>query len=189
MAEVYTLLREQKERWKGTRLFLVTHHSWLRLYDDTTLVLREELSEYASIRGLQPNRGKILDIFAKLEFLTNQLIQAKLLGLFSYNAAQLDDVLEYVDFFSRIKLQNWNMLDKNADKEIINLLNELKQVRNGLAHRWKETEVNYKGKELTENMSQLRLDLEKVWKKLITLYMQEQDIKIDEIIDRLTRKE
>jgi hypothetical protein len=121
--------------------------------------------------------------------LTNQLIQAKLLGLFSYNAAQLDDVLEYVDFFSRIKLQNWNMLDKNADKEIINLLNELKQVRNGLAHRWKETEVNYKGKELTENMSQLRLDLEKVWKKLITLYMQEQDIKIDEIIDRLTRKE
>jgi hypothetical protein len=32
------------------------------LYDDTTLELREELSEYASIRGLQPNRGKILDI-------------------------------------------------------------------------------------------------------------------------------
>ena len=46
MAEVQTLLRNQKEQWSGMRLFLVTHHSWLRLYDDNTLEGREELVAY-----------------------------------------------------------------------------------------------------------------------------------------------
>jgi hypothetical protein len=186
MAEVETLLRKQKERWKGMRLFLVTHNSWLRLYDDKNLERHYEAIEYVIIKRLQPRRGEILDIFAKLEFLTNQLMQAKLLGLFSSNMSLLDDVLEYVDFFSTIKLlQNWNILDTKTDGEIINIFNQLKQVRNGLAHKWKETEVNYRGIKITENMDQFRQDLEIVWKRLIALYMQEQDKKIDDLIDRL----
>ena len=102
----------------------------------------------------------------------------------------LDDILEYVDFFFRIKLlHNWNIFDKSADKEAINIFNELKQVRNGLAHKWKESDVNYKDIKLTENMDQFKQDLEKVWKRLITLYMQEQDGKIDDLINRPKRNE
>jgi len=59
-----------------------------------------QFQEYATIRNLQLDRGKILDIFSKLEFFVNEFIQAELLGLFSPKADYLGDILEYVDFFS-----------------------------------------------------------------------------------------
>lgn len=100
------------------------------------------------------------------------------MAFFSDKAYLLDDTLEYVDLFSRIKLlQKWNILDKRADANIINLFNELKQVRNGSAHRWKESEVNYKNQKLTLNIQQFKEDLEEVWKTLIQKYMQEKDRK------------
>jgi hypothetical protein len=63
-----------------------------------------------------------------------------------------------------------------------------KEVRNGLAHRWKETEVNYKGQKLTLNLQQFKEDLETVWKSLIQKYMDEQGTKIDELINTLRSK-
>lgn len=45
-----------------------------------------QFQEYATIRNLQLDRGKILDIFSKLEFFVNEFIQAELLGLFSPKA-------------------------------------------------------------------------------------------------------
>lgn len=158
---------------------------WLRLYH-CNLETRHELEEHVIIRGLTPERGKILDVFAKLEFLVNELIQAKLLGLFSPNAPLLEDVLEYVDFFSRIKLiQEWAIIDKKTDKELVSIIMELKQVRNGLAHKWKESEVNYKGEKLTQNFEYFKQDLEKVWIGLVTVYMKEQASKIDDLISML----
>jgi hypothetical protein len=32
------------------------------------------------------------------------------------------------------------------------IMMNLKQVRNGLAHKWKEAEVNYKGKKITQKL-------------------------------------
>jgi hypothetical protein len=77
-------------------------------------LLRKFDQEHVIIRELKPERGDILDIFSKLEFLVNELIQAKLLSLFSPDASFLEDVLENVDLFSRIRLpQQWELLETN----------------------------------------------------------------------------
>jgi DNA integrity scanning protein DisA with diadenylate cyclase activity len=57
-----------------------------------------------------------------------------------------------------------------------------------LAHRWTESEVNYKGQKLPLNFQEFREDLERVWKVLIEKYMQEQNKKIDELINTLRTK-
>jgi hypothetical protein len=112
-------------------------------------LLRKFDQEHVIIRELKPERGDILDIFSKLEFLVNELIQAKLLSLFSPDASFLEDVLENVDLFSRIRLpQQWGIIGNKLWAIMMNL----KQVRNGLAHKWKEAEVNYKGKKITQKL-------------------------------------
>lgn len=62
-----------------------------------------ELIELASIRKIRKDRGQMLN-FSKLETLANELIQARVLGLFSDEANRLDDILEAVDFNIRIRL-------------------------------------------------------------------------------------
>jgi hypothetical protein len=42
----------------------------------------EELVEYVMIRNLQAKRDEILNVFSKIEFIVNQLIQSHMLGLF-----------------------------------------------------------------------------------------------------------
>jgi hypothetical protein len=51
-----------------------------------------------------------------------------------------------------------------------------------------ESEVNYKGQNLPLNFQEFREDLERVWKVLIEKYMQEQNKKIDELINTLRTK-
>jgi hypothetical protein len=179
--ELEGILRNQKEKWPNLRLFLITPNIWLRLYHGN-LETQHQLQEHAIIRGLKPQRGDILDIFSKIEFLVNELIQAKILGLFSPDAPFLEDVLENVDLFSRIKLlQQWGIIDN----KLCGMTMNLKQVRNGLAHKWKESEVNYKGKKITQSFVQFKHDLEEVWIGLVGAYMKEQQSKIDEIITKL----
>ncbi len=132
------------------------------------------------------DRGKILDIFSKLEFFVNEFIQAKLLGLFSPKADYLGDILEYVDFFSRMKiLEQWDIIDK----EIRGIIQEMKQVRNGLAHKWKQSEVNYKGKVLGDNFDSFKRDLEKVFKKLIDMHINQENDDIDSLIEYLKKQQ
>ena len=46
-------------------------------------------------------------------------------------------------------------------------------------------EVNYRDIPLQANIDKFKSDLEEVWKKLIEIYMQEQDKKIDLLITQL----
>ena len=91
-------------------------------------------------------------------------------------------------------LESWGLVNRKTDGEFLNHIYQLKQVRNGLAHRWKESEVTYKGRKLTgqrgnpEHQSGFDLmkeDLEKVWIKILELYMNEQNAKIDDLINML----
>ena len=87
---IENLLKERRDLLPGRRLFLITHRQWLWVYNDR-IEKYEQLVELAFIRNLKPERGPLLNFFSKLEFLINELIQAKILGLFSEMAYELDD--------------------------------------------------------------------------------------------------
>jgi hypothetical protein len=118
---IENLLKEHSNLLPGRRLFLITHSQWLRVYNDR-IEKYEQLVELAFIRNLRPERGQLLNFFSKLEFLTNELIQAKILGLFSEKAYELDDLLENVNFGSDIKLlRKWQVISHNLEKHILDI--------------------------------------------------------------------
>jgi hypothetical protein len=65
--------RRNDDKLSELRLLLITPNRWLRVYN-------KRIEKYASntelhfVRGLHPYRGEILNFFAKLEFLANELI-------------------------------------------------------------------------------------------------------------------
>jgi hypothetical protein len=62
---------------------------------------------------------------------------------------------------------------------------EPKASQKWIAAQMEKTEVNYKGKKITQNFVQFKYDLEKVWIGLVDAYMKEQQSKIDDIISKL----
>jgi hypothetical protein len=149
------------------RLFLISKTRMVRIYRG-----KHQFSWSRSDFGLllpdSLDRGKILDCFATLEFLLNEIIQLHLLGCSADKSDCLDDLLENIDFFSRVKLLNrWNKL---INDELKNIIIELKSVRNGLAHKWSEDDVNYKGGSLKANFKLFIDDLKKAWGQLIVAY-------------------
>jgi hypothetical protein len=183
-----------KSNWNDLNFFLVTHNRWIRMYYGS-LEINEQFTDYTLIRDLKLSRGAILDVFSKIEFIVDKILEAMLLGLYSPNSRMFEEMLESIDLFSRLKLlESWGLVNKKTDDEFLSLVYQLKQVRNGLTHRWKESEVTYKGRKLTEQRGHpehqsgfdlMKEDLEKVWIKILELYMNEQNTKIDDLINML----
>jgi hypothetical protein len=120
-----------------------------------------------------------------LEFIVNELVIFKVVGYDPKRAYLLDDILDKVDFFSRVKLlSDWKIIDGKLYQAIITI----KQVRNGLAHYWDESEVLYKGKNLKHCFSIFFEDIRNIFKKLINIYMLEQEkIDVDSIISEIQK--
>lgn len=161
---------------KEISLFLITKDGFIRIYNGKSYVELDLTKEYGKVERLKCERGDILDFFAKLEFFVNEMIQIKLLGPSAgEKRIMLDDVLENVNFFSRIKLlRKWNIIDKRLHK----LLMKIKSVRNGLAHVWDIKEINYEKVSLENNFHKFKEDITLVWANLIDSYKKEQE-KID----------
>lgn len=152
------------------RLFMITEKMYVRMYRGkvTWRLLSEE---FEFVRKLNCERGEILDLFSKMEFLVNELIQLQVLGANSEEAGKLDGVLGYVDFFGRLRLlRKWGVLSNNT----VEMLNQAKQVRNGFAHAWGTEEVLYKEKPIKENFGEFKKDMEEIWKGLVEVYSVEQ---------------
>jgi hypothetical protein len=62
------------------RLLLITPSQWLRVYKNK-IEKFENLNELYFVRGLKSKRGELLNYFAKLEFLVNELFQTRFLGI------------------------------------------------------------------------------------------------------------
>jgi hypothetical protein len=183
---VYNLVRKNIHRFPDLRLFLITPSQWLRVYKGN-INSQVELLELAFIRGLRPDRGQILNFFAKLEVLVNELIQAKFLGLLSEKAYEFDDLLQKINFNSKAELlTKWHVIDGNLQNNI----KEVQGLRNQLAHRWSEHDVLYKkdtnGKPLTitQNINEFKKDAEEVWIRLINIYAQEENKNIGTLMSK-----
>ncbi len=155
---------------KDIRLFMITKNMYVRIYKGkVNWRLLEE--EFEFVRKMKCERGEILDLFSKMEVMVNELIQLNLLGANAKEAEKLDDLLAYVDFFSRLRiLGKWGILDNKT----VEMLNQAKQVRNGFAHAWGVEEVLYKEKPIGQNFEVFKKDMEQIWKELVGAYSVEQ---------------
>jgi hypothetical protein len=100
------------------------------------------MAGHGPVSGLRPVRGDVMDFFAQLEFMVNQIFVGHLVN--SQNEVRkFEQLLDAVDFFQKIGLlSEWSLIDNSMKGRLINL----KQVRNGFAHNWEIREVKYKGK-------------------------------------------
>jgi len=184
IALVHDLVRNSK--LPDLRLFLITRNQWLRVYKGNINAQREFL-ELAFIRKLKADRGQILNFFAKLEFLVNELIQAKLLGLLSEKAYDFDELLQKINFMVKVDLlKRWHVIDGNLNKHI----NKIQRLRNQFAHSWSEHDIFYSGRDgkllpITRNIEVFKKDAEEVWVRLIDIYTKEENKNIGILIFKL----
>lgn len=165
------------------RLLLFTKNILLRVYYGR-VVGSIGFPEYSAVSSLKCERGRILDVFAKLEFIVNEIIQIELLGPSSgKKGIMLDNVLGNVDFFSRIRiLRKWKIIDDPLKNSLI----ETKQVRDGLAHRWDEKEVYYKEKPLVKCFDDFKKDMLAIQDEIFQIYnKRQQKIDAKKILDEL----
>jgi hypothetical protein len=186
---IWKLIDEKKKQGQllELRIFLITKDQWLRVYKGQ-MEKSMQLEELNFIRSLKAKRGDIINFFSKLEFLVNELVQARMLGLFSEKAYDFDQVLECIDFSDRLELLNeWQIINGSEMDKI----SRISSVRNQLAHRWSENEVSYRkdttGKKLSisDNIQKFREDAEKIWMLLIDKYTIEEEKHIERVIQKL----
>jgi hypothetical protein len=172
------------------RLLLITPNQWLRVYGGR-IEKYQSAEELYFVRGLTRDRGDMLDFFAKLEFLVNELIQARFLGLFSEKAYEFDDLLEKIDFEQKIRLlKKWGIINNN----LLGKIQHIFTVRNQLAHRWDEKEVFYGKKDASgnklplteaENFNKFKADGESVWVEVVKIFMVEEEKGIERLVVKL----
>ncbi len=156
--------RLQEKRKDINRLFLADSYGFIRIYKDN---ISSGETLYGVVRNIDLDRGEILDVFTKLEFLINEIMQLKLLGFNSEKSFMLDDLLVSADLYSRVKiLEEWGIINR----KVSNLIMQTKRVRNGFAHSWGNEEVYYKGERIESNFSKFKDDLEYVWLELLRTY-------------------
>jgi hypothetical protein len=185
--EIEAFVLKNRDTLRALRIFLITHNQWLRVYNGG-FEKYDKSADLQFVRRLGLHRGEILDFFAKLEFLVNELIPARFLGLFSEKAYEFDDLLESMNFHERIRLlKQWGIIDNNLMKR----MRAIFAVRNQLAHRWNEKEAYYKedtnGKKvrLGENFEKFKTDGESIWLDVIDKFMAEEEKDIERLIIKL----
>jgi hypothetical protein len=178
--ELVDIIKKSDDFPINIRLFLITDENYIiisgRKFSITYLLGTDIFhSQY-----LKCDRGSILDIFSKIEFLINEIIILRVLGLklegeVYDKSLMLDDILDNIDLFSRVKILNkWKLINS----KLKNLLTQTKQVRNGFAHVWEKEEILYDGKKIKENFPKFKEDISNVCVQLLETYKLLQD-KID----------
>lgn len=181
------LLHKKPKIPKDFFLFLITEESVMRI-DKGNLDIGKNYVDTVVLnpKKLELDRGQILSIFSKLEFLLNELFHLLVIDYSEFKRGMFNDVLENVSLHRRIELiVKWGLIEGKEG----NKLQQLKSVRNGFAHAWNDKEVFYKGKCIQENFDEFKEDLKESWLVLVDVYKQQQKkIDLDEIRELLQIK-
>ena len=158
------------------RLYLVTEDG-REYYVKDGRFRQEYVNDF---QWLTSNRGNVLEAFARFEFLIGEIIRFKIIGFETEKNDMIIDLISAVNLNRQISLLlDWKIIDSDLKKKF----NSLLEVRNGLAHKFFKEEINYKNKELMEfgenkPFDDFKKDMNETWKKLIKIYVNEQE-KID----------
>lgn len=147
---------------KRPKLILIDKFRML-ICDGERMTLNTTMRPHGTITGLSFDRGEVLELFAKVEFLINTLV----LSYIKPTGGSFDDfnkLLDSTDLFSKIKvLMEWGVLSPKLGSKLISI----KKVRNSFAHRWSEDDVLFEGKPLNKDAV-----FEKFVKEITTIWME-----------------
>ena len=178
------MVKKQPNIPKGLDLFLVTEESYVRFHDGF-LDMGKNYNDIVllNIKKLNLDRGGILGVFSKMEFLFNELIYLLVIEYDAKKRDRFNDVLDNLSFHRRIELlRTWGFINNNECERLI----KLKNVRNGFAHAWSKKEVFYKGQPIEKNFDVFKGDLKNIWLLLLEIYKRRQTkINLDEIRKKL----
>lgn len=179
---LYALLKNLPNG-KRPRVLYISDNQILRCYKDD-LEKHTYMKDHGIVKNIGLGRGELLAIFSKMEFILNEII-SKMLHTTKDNASFLDDLLDCVDMFNKMKLlKQIGVVDNKTFGKLMNI----KEVRNGFAHTWAERDVKYRGVNISNNYYRFQEDLLFVWKELIEKNLEIQP-KISELIDDLMDKD
>lgn len=172
------LFKTPKE--KRPRLLIITDEEILRCCG-RELDWHQFIKPHGIITHLGLDRGDILDVFSKIEFIVNELIS---IHIQPQDVGAFNEVLNYISFFIKIKLlNNWGIFDNKLTEKIM----RIKEVRNGFAHNWSDSEIKYKSKPIRDNFFNFREDLLSIWKNLINVQQKNQP-NINDLIKKFEKK-
>ena len=167
-------------------LFLISQSQFIRVYNGS--LHAEEWSQHGMLSAITtPDRGKLLDNFAKFEFFINQLLALKIAEFDYCNRYRIDGLIDELNFYNKTKLlKNWEVIPSQLKKRI----DEVMKVRNQLAHSFNMYEITYNEQPLQidrnlSNFNKFKDDMNGIWKEMIAVYQSEQE-KID--IEKLIQK-
>lgn len=184
--ELIIFMREN--RIHPSKIFIVGKKQWLRVYG-RTVNHGFHRDEFGAIIPDRLERGEILDSFAKLEFIINEIIQAVILeNDLSINGLRLESLNSKIDLNQKVRIlrEEWKIISDDTFQMLI----KLKNVRNVLAHSWDFDNAAYgKDKTLETNFSQFQQDLKEVWKRLIVTYenVQPQNELMDKVMEDMKK--
>lgn len=159
------------------RLLIISNEQILRCYKGA-LELHTFIKPHGIVTHIGLNRGQILEIFSKIEFIVNEIIA---MHINAANNEHIDDLLTNLDLFTKIKLLNqWGIISDSFKEKMICI----KEVRNGFAHYWSTGEVRYKNRPIEINFSIFKKDLIQTWVYLILKHKSTQP-KINKLEERL----
>jgi hypothetical protein len=167
---------------KGLRVFFIGKGNYVRVHQ-AHVERGTYVPEFRLGKQLDFDRGKILDFFAKLEFLVNELFFLKMIPNDYENGYVLDKLLEKISFLSRVRvLKDIGTISSVMYKRV----EKINSVRNEFAHVWGDNEVEYEKRPLRDYFEEFKNDAETVWKYMEEIYVKEQEkIDFDNILKQL----
>lgn len=161
-------------------LAILTETEFLFCYKDR-LSHSHFVANHGPVTGLRPERGAVMEFFAQLELITNQILVAHLAGTGS-DVQKLEEVLDHVGLFSKIRLlDNWGLIDKHIRER----LHRLRATRNGFAHNWDIEGIRYMGQPIKDVFGEFQADAARAFDALIRLY-NGGDLDVEELIKSLS---
>ena len=161
-------------------LFLITEETYVRIHKGNIDIGKNYVDTVVlDPKKLSLDRGQILSVFSKMEFLLNELIHLLVIDYSEIKREKFNDVLENVNLHRIIELlRKWGLIT-NSQR---NQLQKLKSVRNGFAHAWDYKEVFYKGQRIDKNFDKFKEELKASWLLLVEIYKEQQKkVNLDEI--------
>jgi hypothetical protein len=180
LEEIQKLIFEHRKNLpENLKLLIITENEIIRVYKG--MIEASSFDDKLAIpKNLKCERGDILDIFSKLEFIINELINLKVLGPNSEKSIMFDNILESINFPTKLRLlKDWGIIDNR----LIRLIEKTRRVRNALAHKWSIFEVRFNNRPLRDTFEDFRNDMTSIWEQIIDIYQNEQEkIDIESII-------
>jgi hypothetical protein len=174
------------------RLLIISEKQTVRLFEgERFFELTTDI--HGHIKSLTKDRGKILEVFSRIEFLINELIKFDILGIPDRNTDWKkrnvfeDEILMKIDLKDKIKiLKSRGYFDNTLSSKLF----DLKEVRNKYAHSWIESRIMYHNKPIesytNSSFHEFMTDMIEVWEKLFEIYKKEQNkINIEDLIQFL----